>query len=310
MKEKEIWLSGGCFWGVEEYFSRISGVIRTEVGYANGRTSITRYRLIALTNHAETVHVFFDKSKISLEKLLDYYFKIVDPTSVNKQGNDIGKQYRTGIYYTDNADLNIINKKIKEEQIKYTKPIVIEVAKLRNFVKAEKYHQKYLKNHPNGYCHIDLSNLPSQNELYNKPSNTAIKRKLTDIQYKVTQNQMTESPFENEYWDNYDKGIYVDIVSGEPLFISTDKFNSGCGWPSFTKPIDQEFIIQREDKSLKMKRTEVRSKNGDSHLGHVFNDGPLKTGGLRYCINSASLKFIPIEEMKGTEYEKYIDYIK
>jgi len=145
---------------------------------------------------------------------------------------------------------------------------------------------------------------------YVKKDLKEVKSRLNKLQYEVTQNNATERPFRNEYWDNDRKGIYVDIVTGEPLFISNDKFDSGCGWPSFTKPIDEGVIIEKEDKTYGMIRTEVRSRTGDSHLGHVFNDGPKDKGGLRYCINSAALKFIQLEDMEGEGYGKYIRLIK
>lgn len=303
---KEIWFAGGCFWGVEEYFSRIKGVIKTDVGYANGKTKHTKYLLLGITGHAETVHIVYDVSIISLEALLDYYFKIIDPTSKNKQGNDVGRQYRTGIYYKDENDLPIINKIISEEQKKYSKPILTEVLKLDNYTEAEKYHQAYLKKHPNGYCHIDLSKANSDNTA----ETNDLKNKLTDIQYKVTQQNFTEPPFDNEYFNHYEKGIYVDVVSGEPLFISSDKFESGCGWPSFSRPINNEYVKEQFDKSHGMTRIEVRSNKANSHLGHVFEDGPTDKGGLRYCINSAALKFIPLNQMEEKGYGEYINLIK
>jgi peptide methionine sulfoxide reductase msrA/msrB len=306
----EIWLAGGCFWGAEEYFSRINGVIKTDVGYANGKTKYTRYLVVSITGHAETVHLTYDINIISLKEILEYYFKIIDPTSTNKQGNDIGRQYRTGVYYKDELDLPIIQSSINEEQKKYDKPIVTEVLPLNNYIKAENYHQSYLKKNPHGYCHIDLSLADKKDNPYKKLTTEAIKKNLTDIQYKVTQLNDTEQPFNNEYWDNHEKGIYVDVVTREPLFVSTDKFESGCGWPSFTKPISDDLIIKKEDNSVGMIRMEVRSSIGDSHLGHVFEDGPISKGGLRYCINSASLKFIPLSEMENKGYKDYIHLIK
>lgn len=308
MKEqnkKEIYLAGGCFWGVEEYFSRVDGVIDSVSGYANGTSDTTNYELIKQTGHAETVHVTYDANKVSLKELLLHFFRIIDPTSLNKQGNDRGTQYRTGVYYTDPKDKEIIEAVFSQEARNYDKPIVVEVEPLKNFIIAEDYHQDYLKKNPNGYCHINVNeaNYPVIDaEKYPKPNAEDIKEKLTPEEYKVTQENDTEAAFSNRYWDQFKPGIYVDIVTGEPLFSSKDKFESGCGWPSFTEPISPDVARYNEDNSFNMKRIEVRSRSGNSHLGHVFNDGPKDKGGLRYCINSLSIKFIPKEDMESQGY--------
>jgi len=314
--KREIWLAGGCFWGVEEYFSRIDGVAETSVGYANGRTEKPGYYDIPDTGHAETVQVVYDTDKISLDGLLEHFFRIIDPTIRNRQGHDVGTQYRTGIYYSDEEDKTVIERAVAREQEKYKAPIVTEVRKLENYCPAEEYHQDYLKKNPGGYCHIDFSGLKAKSRpkvdpaLYDRPAGEGIKKYLTDAQYSVTQENATERPFSNEYWDNHKAGIYVDIVTGEPLFLSSDKYDSGCGWPSFTRPIDKAVLVEKEDKSHFMVRTEVRSRVGDSHLGHVFEDGPEEEGGLRYCINSASLRFIPVEKMEEEGYGAFVSYVR
>lgn len=310
---KEIYLAGGCFWGLEAYMERVYGVADVISGYANGNTENPKYEDLIYRNsgHAETVKVLYDPKKIDLERLLAYYLKVVDPTSLNKQGNDRGSQYRTGIYFIDQKEEKRIQNVLKEEQKKYDKPIVIEVLLLDGFTMAEEYHQDYLKKNPNGYCHIDIYKahevLIDPNK-YPKPSDEELRKKLTDIQYRVTQKNETEYAFSNEYWDNKAPGLYVDVATGEPLFTSTDKFDSGCGWPSFTKPITKDVVEYYEDNSYNMKRTEVRSRTGDSHLGHVFEDGPKDKGGLRYCINSASIRFVPLEEMDEQGYG-YLTYL-
>ena len=309
---KTIYLAGGCFWGVEAYMERIYGVADAISGYANGNTENPTYEeVIRNSGHAETVKVDYDPSLITLERIIDYYLKVVDPTSINKQGNDVGIQYRSGIYYIEDDDKQIIEERLTKEQEKYTKDIVVEVMKLENFFEAEEYHQDYLAKNPNGYCHIDLN---KANEVlidiskYPKPSDSELREILTEEQYNVTQLNNTEASFSNLYWDNKEKGIYVDITTGEPLFTSTDKYDSGCGWPSFTKPISKEVITYHEDLSYNMVRTEVRSRSGDSHLGHVFDDGPKDKGGLRFCINSASIRFVALEDMEAEGYG-YLEYL-
>lgn len=307
----DIWLAGGCFWGVEHYMARVYGVYDAVSGYANGNTENPTYEDVIWKNtgHAETVHVRYDPERVDLEKLLAHFFQIIDPTLLNQQGNDRGTQYRTGIYYTDEADKSIIDKVIAKEQERYDKPIVTEVEPLVNFTIAEEYHQDYLEKNPDGYCHVKFDSLENQEipslidpARYPKPSDDEINKILTKEQYRVTQGNGTEMAYSNEYWDNYDPGIYVDIVTGEPLFSSADKYDSMCGWPSFTKPIDPAVVLEYKDTSYNMIRTEVRSRSGDSHLGHVFNDGPKDRGGLRYCINSAAIKFIPQAEMEAAGY--------
>jgi len=318
MNKKTIYLAGGCFWGTEKYVSAIPGVVETEVGYANGLTQNTSYEDVCHRNtgHAETVRVVYDPGQVSLEYLLNLFYESINPVSVNRQGGDAGTQYRTGIYYVDRNDEETIRKSIAELQTKYDKPIAIEVRMLENYSIAEEYHQKYLDKNPGGYCHIPVEKLKKAAEAmtdpvkFKPPVMDELKRSLSDMQYQVTQNGATEPPFQNEYWDKFKPGIYVDITTGEPLFVSTDKFESGCGWPSFSKPLDPHSIIEKTDASYGMIRTEVRSRVGDAHLGHVFSDGPKERGGLRYCINSAALKFIPKEEMEQAGYREYMKFVK
>ncbi|WP_104628767.1 peptide-methionine (R)-S-oxide reductase MsrB [Helicobacter bizzozeronii] len=308
-----IYLAGGCFWGLEAYMERIYGVKDAIVGYANGKSDQTNYHELHNTDHAETVKVTFDPSQISLDKLLRYYFRVIDPTSIDRQGNDRGRQYRTGIYYTDPKDRPIIANALGQLQKHHQQKIQIELEPLKNFVVAEEYHQDYLKKNPGGYCHIDLKKanepLIDPND-YHKPSDGELKAKLNDLQYKVTQENYTERPFDNEYDKLFKPGIYVDITTGEPLFLSTDKFDSGCGWPAFSKPIAKDVVNYQEDRSLDRLRTEVRSRVGRAHLGHVFEDGPKELGGLRYCINSAALKFVPLEDMEKEGYGYLIPTLK
>ena len=312
-EQRIIYLAGGCFWGLEAYMERIQGVTDAVSGYANGKSDTTNYQLLHATDHAETVKVTYDPNKISLDKLLQYYFRVIDPTSINKQGNDRGRQYRTGIYYQNEQDKAVIEAALKALQSKYQAPIQIEVEPLKNYVEAEEYHQDYLKKNPNGYCHIDIKKADEpliDDKKYPKPSDTELKQKLTALQYDVTQGKHTERSFSNEYWDNFAPGIYVDITTGEPLFSSKDKFESGCGWPSFTKPIAAEVAEYQKDNSFNMTRIEVLSRSGHAHLGHVFDDGPRDKGGLRYCINSASIKFIPLDEMEKQGYGDLIPFVK
>ena len=306
---QKIYFAGGCFWGVEEYFSRIDGVLDSISGYANGTTSNPTYEdvITHTTGFAETVEVTYDETIVSLEQLIGYYLKIVDPVSVNKQGNDVGDNYRSGIYYIRETDKIVISTLLEIEQNKYEKPIVIENLPLDSFYLAEEYHQDYLKKNPNGYCHIDLNAYQEgviviNPEDYKKPSDAYLKEHLTDAQYRVTQLNETDQAFSNEYYDNEEPGIYADVATGEPLFSSRDKYDSGCGWPSFTRPIVEEVVNYKTDKSFNMIRQEVRSRAGDSHLGHVFEDGPKDKGGLRYCINSSSIKFIPKAQMEKEGY--------
>lgn len=318
-KGKVIYFAGGCFWGTEYFFQQVRGVIATEVGYANGNTPNPSYKEVCNTNtgFAETVKVTYDPTVLQLEKLIDLYFKTIDPTSLDKQGNDRGTQYRTGIYFDDPADSAIIAQKLSALQQHFSSTVVVENLPLKNFYTAEEYHQDYLEKNPGGYCHIPQGLFeyarnanPEPASSFVKPDDQTLRKQLTPLQYEVTQNAATEMPFQNEYNNEFREGIYVDITTGEPLFVSTDKFKSGCGWPSFSKPINKDLISEKGDYTHGMSRIEVRSKNGNAHLGHVFNDGPKDKGGLRFCINSASLKFIPKEEMIKDGYEKYLSLLE
>lgn len=311
---KTIYLAGGCFWGTEYYFQNIKGILKTIVGYANGKTEDTNYEIVASTDHSETVKIYYDFSVISLTEILLHFFRIIDPHSVNRQGNDIGRQYRTGIYWEKDDEKS---KKIVEDFFKYQEEkignIAVESAEIKNFIKAEEYHQDYLEKNPNGYCHVNLNLIDEpliEDDRKFIESNEKKREILNDLSYDVMVNSATERPFTSELNDEYRKGIYIDKLSKKPLFVSTDKFDSGCGWPSFSKPIVTDELEEVKDNSYGMVRTEVRSKSSDSHLGHVFPDGPRDMGGLRYCINGAALKFIPYEEMDEYGYSDYKIFVK
>ena len=316
MNIQKIYLAGGCFWGTQKYIQLLEGVLDTVVGYVNGDTEQTCYEAVCHgSGHAEAVEVTFDSDRISLLELLKEFYRTIDPTSHYRQGMDVGIQYRTGIYYLEQYQKDIIAQSLKELQKQYQKPVVVENLSLQHFCLAEEYHQNYLNKNPTGYCHINIEKIVKEKSRivdetkYHKPSNETLKEMLTPLQYAVTQQNETEPPFQNLYCDMEKEGIYVDITTGEPLFRSADKFQSDCGWPSFTKAIDPNTIQEYDDLSHNMIRTEVRSRCGNAHLGHVFEDGPKQKGGLRYCINSAALRFIAKEDMEKEGYGEFLKFL-
>lgn len=271
-----------------------------KIGYANGVKENPTYQQVCTgsTGHAETAHVLYDPHQVSLKTLAEHFFRIINPLASNRQGNDIGTQYRTGIFYTDQGEQKILQQVLDAEQEKYQQPIVTQMLPLSCYFLAEEYHQDYLEKNPGGYCHIDFSNLTKVTQLidpadYTKPSDQELHEKLTQEQYQVTQRGETERAFTGEYDHLFEPGIYVDVATGEPLFLSSDKFDSGCGWPSFSRPIAPEVIVEYQDESFGLSRTEVRSRVGNSHLGHVFEDGPREQGGLR---------FVPYAQMEQEGY--------
>ncbi|MDR2044404.1 MAG: peptide-methionine (R)-S-oxide reductase MsrB [Clostridium sp.] len=308
---KTIYLAGGCFWGLQKYLSLIQGVLITEVGYANGAAADPTYgQVCAGSGHAETVRVDYDESVITLTRLLDLYADAIDPTSVNRQGGDFGIQYRTGIYYVDETDRDILAGWLALLGESLAKPVAIELKPLENYAKAEEYHQNYLEKNPGGYCHIGSDKFACAANALHHTKNGKLRGKLTPMQYEVAVGGATEPPFQNEYYDSFEPGVYVDIISGKPLFVSTDKFESGCGWPAFSKPIDAALVRELADDSYGRTRTEVRASESGAHLGHVFDDGLPELGGLRYCINSASLRFVPKADMEREGYGEYLRLVK
>ena len=309
---KQIFFAGGCFWGTEHLFSLVEGVMSTEAGYANSLTPDPSYEMVCSgsTGAAETVKVEYDDTEVGLTDLLSIYFRSIDPTSVNRQGNDRGTQYRTGIYYTSPADVPVIEAFVAAVQRRYSEPLAVEVKPLENFYPAELYHQQYLYKNPTGYCHINPELFAEvRNRKARRTDKAELRSRLTPLQWEVTQNGATERPFVNEYDHEFRRGIYVDITDGTPLFVSSSKYNSGCGWPAFTRPIEPSLISEHTDTSFGRVRTEVRSASSGSHLGHVFPDGPAEEGGMRYCINSAALRFIPAGDMEREGYGSYLPII-
>ncbi|GAB1477244.1 peptide-methionine (R)-S-oxide reductase MsrB [Bacillota bacterium] len=302
---------------MEQYLKSLPGVTATQAGYANGSTENPSYEDVCYrdTGHAEAVYVEYNPEKITLPHILHMFFDIIDPTSINRQGNDAGTQYRSAVYYVDQEDEPLIRSAIAALQKKYDRPLAIQTGPLENYYAAEDYHQDYLIKNPGGYCHIASEAFDKAAKalvdpsLYSTIDEEELKSKLTPLQYKVVRESGTEPPYQNEFHDHHEAGIYVDIATGEPLFSSSDKFEA-CGWPSFSKPMDPSVIRSKLDLTHGMIRDEVRSRVGDSHLGHVFTDGPEETGGLRYCINSAALRFIPKAKMKEEGYEKYLDLVE
>ena len=285
-KQQVIYLAGGCFWGVEAFISRLKGVNNTEVGYANGRDLAPTYEKVCTgkTGHAETVKATYNPKIIPLEEILESFFKIIDPYSLNRQGPDIGTQYRTGIYWQEESQRDTVINFLRKKQKVSPERIVVEARPISSFYPAEGYHQKYLERNPQGYCHVDL-NLINDKEFDH----------VSKEEYEITQLSLTEPPFSGKYDDFFEDGVYVDVVDGEVLFSSDDKFDSGCGWPAFSKPVCEDVIKKHRDFSHGTTRIEVRSAKSNSHLGHLFHDGPV--GSPRYCINSAALKFIPKNEL-------------
>lgn len=315
--DKVIYLAGGCFWGVQKLFQSIPGVKSVLSGYANGHEDIIpNYNLVMKgdTGYRETVKVLYNPAQITLEGLVFAFLQVIDVGAVNYQGPDFGSQYQSGVYYESEEDLKKIER-VFETVKSRSKRFAVELKPLTGFYDAEDYHQDYLNKNPRGYCHIPLSAIKNATTwlidpgLYSRPDEETLKENLTPLQYGVTQKNQTEAPHQNLYNNHFESGIYLDIVTGEPLFSSRDKFACGCGWPSFSRPIHPDVVVFLPDNSHFMVRTEVRSRSGNSHLGHIFTNDPHSPTGDRYCINSAALRFIGREEMEDLGYGYLIDFV-
>ena len=305
--------AGGCFWCMVEPFDERPGIISVVSGYTGGDVKNPSYMDVAsnTTGHVEAVQITYDPEVMSYKKLVDTFWQQIDPTDPGGQFNDRGDSYKTAIFYHNEKQKQIAEESKRKLELsgKFSKPIVTQILPAKEFYEAEDEHQDYYKKQSFHYRLYKKGSGREDfiNKYWEKQHDTKeLKNRLTPIQYHVTKENGTEPPFQNEYWDNEDEGIYVDIISGKVLFSSKDQYDAGCGWPSFTKPVDRYELEEKVDTSHGMIRTEIRSKEANSHLGHVFNDGPPEQGGLRYCMNSAAMRFIPKEDM---EKEGYSDYL-
>lgn len=304
--------AGGCFWCMVKPFDEQRGIIKVVSGYTGGHKENPTYKEVCseTTGHYEAVQITFDPEVFPYEKLLELYWPQIDPTDAGGQFADRGDSYRTAIFYHNEHQKALAeeSKQQLEASGRFSEPIATQILPAKPFYEAEEYHQGYYKKNKFRYA---MYRRGSGRDRFIKENwkdfgrDEQLKTILTPIQYEVTQNDATEPPFRNEFWDHTEDGIYVDIVSGEPLFSSTDKYDAGCGWPSFTKAINKDEVKENMDVSHNMVRTEVRSKTANSHLGHLFDDGPQDAGGLRYCINSAALRFVPKEDLEKEGYGEY-----
>lgn len=340
---KQAYFSGGCFWCTESDLQKAPGVVEVVSGYAGGNAVNPTYSDVTSekSGHREAVEIYYDGKITSYENLVRYHLMHIDPTDGGGQFYDRGESYQAVIFFGSEEERFIAERAIRElnDAKVFEKPVAVKLLPYKNFYPAEEYHQNYAEENTIKYCayressgrdaflkkyfgtkswaelvgkNISMEKAGLQNRDYTyfvKPNDDQLREQLTDIQYEVTQKEGTERPFQNAYHDNYTPGIYVDIVSGEPLYSSSDQYDSGTGWPSFVKPIDSEYIVEKVDQGFFFTRTEVRSKYGDNHLGHVFTDGPSERGGLRYCMNSAALRFIPQEDMEKEGYSEYVSRV-